>query len=437
LEVLHNDFQNISKLHGELVGLHDAKVAVDNGLTMTEWLENFSSADVVDGRFSPRVREDTLIYKMWEKAGGEMTQNEAEMVFENSGNALMENPELVEQEFMYNDDTIQDFIDKPVGVRDNEIQGKAQELMDQHIVIEEAGEVQIATRDAWKAGASPTNLGLGVLGSIAGEKLTNTLDPDEKLGDIGHAGVSGALGGGITAGAGATLGAEALTASVLAPAVVGGGAGAIAGYETNKAVAKSLERAGANRDTVESISSISGGAVGGATASAVGIGTATLIGAEVGELGGPLGVAFGAGVGAVFGLGAYAVDAIKYNSKKEKHKRSEARRQERIATFGYDTEDPRAVKPLNEQERQASADAFEAQAITEMQNRYFEMTNPRAMQMARRRGQYQSQSLGSALGPNYTLGDDVYNPYNSQQSIENAQRQTQIEERYAQQNNPE
>lgn len=436
LETLHNDFQNASKLHGELVGLHDAKVAVDNGLTLTEWLENFSPADVADGILSPRVREDTLIYKMWEKAGGDTTMNEAENVFENSGNALMENPDLVEQEFMYNDDTIQDFIDKPVGIRDNDIQGKAQELMDQHLIIEEAGEVQLATRDAFKASASPMNLGLGVLGSVAGEKLTNMIDPDEKLGEIGHVGVSGALGGGITAGAGATLGAEALTASVFAPAVVGGGAGALAGYETNKAVANSLERAGANRDTVESISSISGGAVGGATASAVGIGTAALIGAEVGELGGPLGVAFGAGVGAVFGLGSYAVGAIKYNSKKEKHKRSEARRQERIATFGYDTEDPRATKPLNETERLARERDFTERAEMEIGQRQFEMTNPRAMQMARRRGEFMSSSLGSTLGPNYQIGDQVVNPYSSQQSIDNAQQQTQIEERYSQQNNP-
>jgi len=437
LDQLHNEFQQTTKLHGELVGLHDAKVAVDNGLTMTEWLENFSSADVADGVLSPRVREDTLIYKMWEKAGGELTMNEAENVFENSGNALMENPDLVEQEFIMNDDTIQDFMDKPIGVRDNEVQGKAQELMDQHLIIEEAGGVQLATRDAFKASASPMNLGLGVLGSVAGEKLTNMIDPDEKLGEIGHVGVSGALGGGITAGAGATLGAEALTASVFAPAVIGGGAGAIAGYETNKAIANSLERAGANRDTVESISSIGGGAVGGAAASAVGIGTATLIGAEVGELGGPLGVAFGAGVGAVFGLGSYAVDAIKYNSKKEKHKRSEARRQERIATFGYDTEDPRATKPLNEQERVASAEAFETRAITEMENRYFESVDPYAMYQAQRRGKYTSRTIGGPLPPDYRLGDDVYNPYSSQQSIDNAQAQTQIEERYAEQNIPE
>tara|TARA_R110001632_G_scaffold141627_1_gene257624 strand:+ start:267 stop:2717 length:2451 start_codon:yes stop_codon:yes gene_type:complete len=438
LELLHNDFQNASKLHGELVGIHDAKIAVDNGLTLTEWLENFSPADVADGILSPRVREDTLIYKMWEKAGGDTTMNEAENVFENSGNALIENPDLVEQEFMYNDDTIQDFIDKPIGVRDNEIQGKAQELMDQHLIIEEAGGVQIATRNAFKAAASPTNLGLGIIGGIAGEKLTNMIDPDEKLGEIGHVGVSGALGGGITAGAGAVLGGEALAASVFAPAIVGGGAGALAGYETNKAVANSLERAGANRDTVESISSISGGAVGGATASAVGIGTAALIGAEVGELGGPLGVALGAGVGAVFGLGSYAIDSIKYNSKKEKHKRSEARKQERIATFGYDTEDPRATKPLNETERLARAEQFESQAIMEMQNRQFEMNDPYALYQARRRSEFSgTHNMGGALEPNYQTGDRVVNPYSSQQSIDNAQQQTQIEERYSQQNNPE
>ena len=282
LDLLHNQLQVSTKLHAELLGVHEAKVAVDNGLTLTEWLENFSPGDILeDGSLGPRVREDTLIYKMWDKTGGKMTMNEAENVFENSGNAIIENPNLVEQEFIYNDETLKNFIKKPVGVRDNEIQGKAKDLLDQHTVIEEAGGVHLAQRDALKASLSPLNLGLGVLGGVAGEKLTNTLDPNNKLGEMGHVAVSGGLGGGITAGAGATLGGEALAASALAPAVLGGSAGALAGYETNKAVANSLERAGANRDTIESLADISGGAVGGATASAVGIGTATLIGLKL------------------------------------------------------------------------------------------------------------------------------------------------------------
>lgn len=437
LEVLHNELETAGRLHGELVGIDSARTAVENGLTMTEWLQEFSPAEVAnDGTLGPRVRDDTLLAKMWDVAGGERTQAEAEMIFENSGNALQQNPNLVEQEFMYNENTIRDFVNKPVGQRDNVIQEKAQAVVDQHVVIEEAGQVQVAQRDAYKAMASPMNLGLGAVGGYAGGVLADKIDPDDKLGELGHEGLAGGLGGGITTGMGATLGAEALTASAFAPAVLGGAGGAVAGYATNKAVANSLQRAGANRDTVESISDITGGAVGGATASAVGIGTSALIGAEIGELGGPMGVAFGAGVGAVFGLGAYAVNAIKYNSKSEKHKRAERRREERVAMFGYDPEDPRQTKPLNETERlQAEAD-WNQRATTEIQNRYFEMTDPRAMQMARRRGQYQSQSLGTALGPNYQLGEQVVNPYSTQQSIENAQRQTQIEERYAQINNP-
>ena len=100
------------------------------------------------------------------------------------------------------------------------------------------------------------------------------------------------------------------------------GAGAITGEATRYGVETGLKKAGANKDTQESVSNLAGGLVGGATTAVAGdlatIGTATLMGAEVGELGGPLGVAVGAGVGALFGLSAYGLSKLNHVSGVQK-----------------------------------------------------------------------------------------------------------------------
>jgi hypothetical protein len=78
------------------------------------------------------------------------------------------------------------------------------------------------------------------------------------------------------------------------------------------------EDAGANEDTIQSVSAITGGAVGGATTAVVGIGAsvgaAALTGGEIGAFLAPetagLSVAIGLGVGAVIGAGGYAVSKV-------------------------------------------------------------------------------------------------------------------------------
>jgi hypothetical protein len=71
---------------------------------------------------------------------------------------------------------------------------------------------------------------------------------------------------------------------------------------------------GANTDTKNSVSTISGGLVGGATLTlsgdALAIASASITGAEIGEIGGIPGMIVGAGAGAVFGACAYGVSKL-------------------------------------------------------------------------------------------------------------------------------
>ena len=328
-EVLAEEMGRAGVRHAELVGLHDARTAVEEGKSLSEWLEDFSSVDIENGRLSNRIHDESKLFQMWERAGGDITVPEADMLIENSERAIEEG--IPKDEFLLEDYEVQELLDKPVGAREGLVQSEAENLLSLHEQVQERFAPAYATRDAIKASMSPANLGIGVVGGIAGAKLAEIIDPNMRAGRDAHEALSGGLGGAATAGAIATLGGEALTATALAPAVLAGGAGAVAGYETNKAVANSLQKAGANRDTVESISDITSGAVGGAATGLTGIGAGALLGAEMGELGGPAGVALGAGVGALFGLGQYAVGAIKRSTPKEKAKRAEQERLEQIA----------------------------------------------------------------------------------------------------------
>jgi len=308
-EVLAENLQRISRRHAEMVGLHDAKTAVEEGKTLSEWIEDFSPADITDGRLSNRIYDEAKLFQMWERSGGEISVPEADMIIENSENAMETGVQT--DDFVLEDYEVEELLEKPVGARESFVQNEAEVLLDTHAQVQERFGPAYATRDAMKASMSPANLGVGIVGGIAGDKLAGIIDPHNAAGIDAHQALSGGLGGGATAGAIATLGGEALTATALAPAVVAGAAGAVAGYETNKAVANSLRNAGANTETIESVSDITSGAVGGAATGLVGVGGAMLMGAELGELGGPAGVALGAGVGALFGLGQYAVGAIK------------------------------------------------------------------------------------------------------------------------------
>ena len=453
-------FVKSTKVHNELVGLHEAKMAVEQGKTLTEFLREFSPNEVTrEGTLNVRVQGNSKLTGFWKKAGGEILPAEQKAIVKNTIRAIQNNPNSDPDPFVLKDQEVTEFLERPENVRADRVQSAVEEVATRGNEFHEASELTTETRNSLKAQLSPANLGVGLVGGYAGAKVANLIDPNQKLGDVGHEALSGGLGGGFTAGAIATLGGEALTATALAPAVLSSAAGAIAGYETNKAVAGALQKAGANRDTVESVSDITAGAVGGAATGITAIGASALLGAEIGELGGAPGVLLGAGVGAVFGLGAYAVDAIKYNSSKEQKKRAEQSRllgianeagfnsvsafqeeyktddtyngkeitpeenfyhQRRVEMFGYDTI---RSKPMNSQELVQAQTDYDERIAMELGQRRFEMTNARAGQMAKRRGQ-SMVTMGGAVPKYYQEGDPVGNPYRSEQAIQRAQTET-------------
>ena len=454
-EILAEDMVRSGRRHAELIGLHDAKTAVEEGKSLSEWIEEFSPADITDGKLSNRIYDEAKLFRMWEKSGGDITEGEADMIIENSDNAMESGVQT--DEFVLQDYEIEELIEKPVGARETLVQNEAENLLGLHEQVQERFGPAYATRDALKASMSPANLGVGILGGIAGDKLAGLIDPNNSAGIDAHQALSGGLGGGITAGAIATLGGEALTATALAPAVIAGAAGAVAGYETNKAVANSLRKAGANTETIESVSDITSGVVGGAATALTGIGASMLLGAELGELGGPAGVALGAGIGALFGLGQYAVGAIQREKNKPSAEelynqqlaeeagldsyeefvdtfsttdtyRGEAISPEdnyyhlkRVEMFGFDE---MRSKELNTAELVEAQENYEERIVSAEREREFLRTDPRAGRMRERSGVV---NMGGVLPEYYQAGDQVANPYLSQGAIESARQQDERE----------
>ena len=456
-EILAENLQRISRRHAELVGLHDAKTAVEEGKTLSEWIEDFSPADITDGRLSNRIYDEAKLFQMWEKSGGDISVPEADMIIENSEAAMESGVQT--DDFVLEDYEVEELLEKPAGARETFVQNEAEVLLDTHAQVQERFGPAYETRNALKASMSPANLGVGIVGGIAGEKVAGLIDPNNAAGIDAHQALSGGLGGAATAGAIATLGGEALTATALAPAVVAGAAGAVAGYETNKAVANSLRNAGANTETIESVSDITSGAVGGAATGLAGIGAGMLLGAELGELGGPAGVALGAGVGALFGLGQYAVGAIGRATKKpsaeELYNQQIAEEAgldsyeefvdtfsttdtyrgdpispednyyhlKRVEMFGFDE---MRSKELNTAELVEAQANYDERIVSAEREQEFLRTDPRAARMRERSGVV---NMGGVLPEYYQAGDQVANPYSSQSAIQAAQAQDERETR--------
>lgn len=421
-EVVAEEVMRLGQRHAELIAIDSAKTAVDNGQTLTEWLKDFSPPDVnEDGTFSNRIYDEAKLFQSWEKAGGDITIPEVDSIIENSERAMETG--VTTDDFVIKDYEIEELVSKPQAQREVVVQAEAQELMNYHEQLQERMSPAYATRDAIKASVSPSNIGIGLVGGAIGAKGADVIDPNLKAGMDAHQALSGGLGGIATEGIISTLGGGgALTGTALAPAFLGGGAGAVAGYETNKAVANSLEKAGANRETIESISDIAGGTSAGLAGSAVGIGTATLLGAELGELGGPAGVVLGAGVGALFGLGQYAVGAVGRNTPKARQKRADAKyeqerleqiaeeagfesleafnevyadpeeyyKQVRIEDFGYDFMNP---EPKTQEQVQEEVDT---ERERQLENAVMNQYDPYFAYQQRRRGETQG-----FLGPQF------------------------------------
>jgi hypothetical protein len=164
---------------------------------------------------------------------------------------------------------------------------------------------------------SGTNMARGILVGIGVDKILDTIDPagdKQKLTGISREAVSGGISGGITAGMASGLGA--VEATTLAPEILAGSAGYVAGSEGGKLISKGIKKLGGGEEAQTAGSDIGGGFVGGLASAGTAIGTGALMGAELGELAGPMGLAIGAGLGTAGGTLAFAGEEI-YNHRKD------------------------------------------------------------------------------------------------------------------------
>ena len=190
----------------------------------------------------------------------------------------------------------------------------------------------------------PVGLITGTFASVGGSALMSVVDPSGTFGQDNETGrlENQAAGGAITGVIADIMNQGLAGSSTLFSAGVGGvavsaGVGAVAAEGTRYAVDRALEKAGANSDTKNSVSSLSGGAVGGAAtvaaADAITIGAAAMTGAEIGSLGGVVGIAAGAGIGAVFGTMAYAIGKVSQIPKVQKAENDVAKEAKKVVRF--------------------------------------------------------------------------------------------------------
>lgn len=329
-ELLNTRIQTQGARVSEYTMMNEMLNYVEKGANFSFYMQKVNPADAVIGE-SQRVYEGSNYTELWKDLGGTFSPEEAHAISQNqvgSSRPFETTPEERSSYTRLDQQTRQGIIDQSMENMKNTLETSARFSQEPNAVREEL------VRQTTLGGTSPEMSSMlvdalhpvsqikGLAGGIAGfeeAKLIDTLSGGA-LGAVGTTTLGGALGAVNTSLASAALAgsAEALTLGALLPEIVAGGSGAIAGYETQQAVAQALKDAGANEDTIQSVSSITGGAVGGATTAAVGIGAsvglAALTGGEIGLSLAPetLGasVAIGAALGAVVGAGGYVAGKI-------------------------------------------------------------------------------------------------------------------------------
>lgn len=304
--------------------LFDMKEAMNANQSFTEFYRKLNSrggqasgVDVdVDGvydKLGVRVNENAPLVKLWRKLGGSFNLSELEHL-----NSATRSPQT--QAIEVDDDIlghIQDGDLETARTKATERFNDAMERINADEVMSHPA-VRASVSDHFINAVHPVNVATGMVGAFAGESAMSLIDPSGSFGKYNEEGIleHTAVSGTITGAFSDILmngmaGGTGLFSKSMAGLSVSAGVGAVAGEATRYGVEKGLEKVGANSDTKEVVSDVSGGFVGGATAGLTGdalaIASASITGAEIGEVGGVVGVAVGAGVGALFGLGAYGL----------------------------------------------------------------------------------------------------------------------------------
>ena len=146
----------------------------------------------------------------------------------------------------------------------------------------------------------PTNLGVGLLAGAATDKISKYTKID-KMPMVPRDAVKGGISGALTEKFASGLTGRAMTGKGLALNVGAGAAAYVVGDVTDLGVEYGLKKAGANKDTQESLGDIFSGSASGATYGFI--------------VGGPEGAAVGSAVGAVGGAAGYGLKKLGATSK--------------------------------------------------------------------------------------------------------------------------
>ena len=290
-EATLNDAHNAGKTYAELELVRDIK---ETQKSFKEFMREHSPNDVLpEGSFSNRVTNTSRFVQIWEELGKPFTfQENLDIASRPSSSKRSQTFTTKEERTNLTPETLE------------KARVKMFDLMEK---ANTENEVHSSVGDALIDSIHPVSLAKGTVASLGGAALAEFVDPEHKLNEDAHQALAGGTGGILTEMAIATT---AITAGSLLVGSAAGVGGAVAGYETQKAVENAMRNAGFSEDDSGSLSSMTGGAVAGGASSLVAIGGSIAFGAEVGSLGGPLGVALGIGVGTVAGLGGWAIGKI-------------------------------------------------------------------------------------------------------------------------------
>lgn len=328
--------------HAQHITLIDMKKSMNDGESFTDFYRKLNSrngqssgvdvdVDGVRNRLGTRVNNGAPLVKLWEKLDGDFNAEESQHLAtsqpSSAAEALVYDQELLNM--LKNGDV------SGAEIKSGERFNTAVEQMNNNEVFAHPA-VSSAFQEHLQNAVHPVGLITGTFASIGGSTLMSVIDPsgtfeqDNETGRVENQAVGGALTGVISDIMNQGLaGSTSLISAGVGGVAVSAGVGAVAAEGTRYAVDRALKKSGANSDTRNSVSSLSGGAVGGAAtviaADAITIGAAAATGAEIGSLGGPIGIAAGAGIGAVFGTMAYAVGKVSQMPKVQKAERTVVR----------------------------------------------------------------------------------------------------------------
>jgi hypothetical protein len=336
--------------HAQHMTLIDMKKSMNDGETFTEFYRRLNSrngqpsgVDVdVEGirnRLGPRVNNGSPLVRLWKELDGAFNAEETAHLATSEPTpfpeALVYDPEVLKM--MKNGDV------NGAEIKSGERFKTAVEQMNENEVFAHPA-VRSSFQEHVQNAVHPVGLITGTFASVGGSALMSVIDPsgtfgqENETGRVENQAVGGALTGVIADMMNQGLaGSTSLISAGVGGVAVSAGVGAVAAEGTRFAVEQALGKSGANSDTRNSVSSLTGGAVGGAAtvaaADAITIGAAALTGAEIGSLGGAVGIAAGAGIGAVFGTMAYAVGKVNQIPKVRKGEREVAKETKKVVRF--------------------------------------------------------------------------------------------------------